>query len=52
MYLNTATTGFNPSQLSTDYPDVGAVQADYFDQSTFVNQQPSNPAAERNLIEE
>ncbi|CAE6339303.1 unnamed protein product [Rhizoctonia solani] len=52
MYLNTATTGFNPSQLSTDYPDVGAVQADYFDQSTFVNQQPSNPAAERNLIED
>ncbi|CAE6420747.1 unnamed protein product [Rhizoctonia solani] len=50
MYLNTATTGFNPSQLSSNYPDVGAVQADYFDQPTFANQQP-NPVAERNLIE-
>ncbi|KAF8710325.1 hypothetical protein RHS03_01804, partial [Rhizoctonia solani] len=51
MYLNTATTGFNPSHLSTDYPDVGPVQTDYFDHPTFVNQQPPNPAVERNLIE-
>ncbi|CAE6441548.1 unnamed protein product [Rhizoctonia solani] len=53
MYLNTAASGFDSSQLSSNYPDVsmGAVQNDYFDPSTFANQQPSNPAVERNLIE-
>ncbi|CAE6517108.1 unnamed protein product [Rhizoctonia solani] len=48
MYLNTATAGFNPAQLSSNYPDV---QGDYFDPSTFSNQQPSNPVMERNLID-
>ncbi|CAE6426972.1 unnamed protein product [Rhizoctonia solani] len=54
MYLNTAAPGFNPSQLPSNYSDVpvGAVQnAEYFDTSTFANQQPSNPAVERNFIE-
>ncbi|CAE6426537.1 unnamed protein product [Rhizoctonia solani] len=49
MYLNTATAEFD----SNNYSDVpmGAVQNDYFDPSTFANQQQSNPAMERNLIE-
>ncbi|KAG8715120.1 hypothetical protein FRC11_005646 [Ceratobasidium sp. 423] len=51
MYLNTAAPGFNPAQLPSNYPDVATVQGDYFDPSTFSNQQPSNPAMERNLIE-
>ncbi|KAJ1309568.1 hypothetical protein OPQ81_006341 [Rhizoctonia solani] len=51
IHLNTATAGFNPSQLPSDYPAVGAMQNGYFDPSTFTNQQPSNPVVERNLIE-
>ncbi|CAE6436378.1 unnamed protein product [Rhizoctonia solani] len=53
MYLNTPAPGFNSSQISSNYSDVpmGTVQNDYFDPSTFASQQPSNPAVERNLIE-
>ncbi|CAE7091929.1 unnamed protein product [Rhizoctonia solani] len=43
MYLNAA-PGY-----SSNY--TGAVENDYFDPSTFTNQQPSNQVVERNLIE-